>query len=1168
MRAAKAQSRTTNEFQLSNSTTHAFIGGTQKAWMTGQSANSVRDASAPKKSRPTATNQALTSSHGAESVPEMHKVVEDSVLSNTAFGPNFDRGRYPAQRPRHGATNRHASSSSNPLAATGLTPLAVSMPAREENHCIPPVDTMDASTNAMNVLPSPSPSVEARAKSVNATETDDNGHQPQALQAQPVETPAPTLEELVKRCGGMDQIEKLLKDAGKSDYGPSQMAASAIAQGLSIVSPSSDPGRPRRSDGAKDQPMPEASHDIPIPTIAQKRSQEVADEPRKRVQSLSSSFSEGNIASPSATAVLPSQNGLSSAAASPSRIEIHSFAQVVVQRMQLIASTPDREGGHVEQSRLGLLRQACEHADLFYLVLHQLFCFDHQARKSHRAVPGLQEVHRRGLGVVAFLLVSNDQLVDDAVTWFSGFPSDRGESLINHPEFKLAWLNVLNCLENLANSWGTMRSRCSKRKYPPLVDELIVSFKIESFLFQQIIFRAILRDIWSGKQDKCFQLTEDSFNKDYDAVMRRNSSGSNTVDLVDFHQQAVIKHYVQLLNSHWQHKTAGPTVSMAAPVEQQTQSRIVPANHASNSRKKSQPGHDKNIQASLMVELHKAMRHKTSAAPGPASTNIQAIQGFRPGNLSSQSQALASNPCPSPQANSFTQSPTTLQSFFSPGGPTNAPGQWNNPQQQWERRGSSTAGNLRNGPDSMTPVQQTPHVLPSNVPGNPQFQSHTSPQQQSHNRVPSSSTANPHPRLQSEFRRSISNRASETTMPTLSPHPSIQPSPSLPVLENSLPFTRLYPPLQAHPNPTTSALHQAHLRSPTLSYFDPSKISSSMPKCYRFIKHVLMPPEELDSTNRHVNWDFSVNREITDLFARDTPSSDGAPPLRAIMPGSRLCRVRCVNLKGFPGMPSQSEWAAADNVWPGSTAVVLNGTALDIRKKSHHGRDLPIDVTRYIKAGHNNLSTAVIGFQTDGNSRYAIGVEFIQVMDEQQIKSAIKTLPWSEARQRILDQSKNVDPDIEVIQSHKVLDLTDPFTARIFKVPVRGINCQHNQCFDRDTFLQTRTGKVVGEPCDPDQFRCPICGNDCRPESMVMDTFFMSVRMTLKERHRLDAKAIILQDSGEWEIKEEEEATGESGDGTGRRKAGVSGVRTAGGSRARQSVPPCEVIEFIDLDDD
>lgn len=325
-----------------------------------------------------------------------------------------------------------------------------------------------------------------------------------------------------------------------------------------------------------------------------------------------------------------------------------------------------------------------------------------------------------------------------------------------------------------------------------------------------------------------------------------------------------------------------------------------------------------------------------------------------------------------------------------------------------------------------------------------------------------------------------------------------------------------------------------------------------------------MPPEELDSKNRHVNWDFSVNKELTDSFARDAHNSHGAPPTRAIVPGSRLCRIRCISLKNRAGMPTESEWAVADNVWPGSTAVVLNGIALDIRKKSHHGKDLPIDVTSYIKEGQNNLSTAVIGFQKDSNTRYAIGVEFIMIVDEQMLKNQITILPLLEAGKRILDQSKNLDPDIEVIQAQKVLDLTDPFTASMFDVPVRGINCHHNQCFDRDTFLQTRTAKVPGEPCGPDEFRCPICGQDARPQSLMIDSFFLNVRTELREKGRLDAKAIIIHDSGEWEIKEEEEVTGESGDGTGRRSAGVAAARTASASTARQSAPR----EVIDLDDD
>ena len=60
----------------------------------------------------------------------------------------------------------------------------------------------------------------------------------------------------------------------------------------------------------------------------------------------------------------------------------------------------------------------------------------------------------------------------------------------------------------------------------------------------------------------------------------------------------------------------------------------------------------------------------------------------------------------------------------------------------------------------------------------------------------------------------------------------------------------------------------------------------------------------------------------------------------------------------------------------------------------------------------------------------------------------------------------------------------------------------------------------------------------------------------------MDAKAIILHDSGEWDIKEEEEATGESGDGTGRKTAGLAAGRKTSASGGRLSVP------VIELDDD
>lgn len=1153
----------TNEFQRSNSTTNAFIGGTQKDWMTGQLPKSTRDPSSPKASMPKATDQVGKFSHRAESAPDVYKAVERKDLPNTAFGPNFDRGRYPAQRPRQESTNKHARRLTASTVASSAPPVSSPPVVEESSYTLPAVPVV-VSTNAKNVLPSPSPSVEARQNSVNAIEIEDEDHQPQAAELQPVETPTAALEELVIRFGGIEQVEKLLKDADKSNYGPSQIAASAVAQELPGAISLSGPQPPRQPPVSSSQLRSESDHGAQVPSIGNKRTQEITDEPRKRLQSIPGSSFGNPVALPSATTVLPNQNGQGSPAASPSGNEMHRFAQDLAQRIQLVANIPNRKGDQVERPRLELLREACESSDYFYLILHQLFCFDYRTRKSNRRVPSLNDMHRKGLDVVAFLLVSNDDMADDAVAWFAFFPLSWGKL-----QSTSAYAKALRCLEKMATFWDQLRSQCRKRKCPPLVDELVVLFNVESFLFQQIIFRAVLRDIWSGKPDNCscFSIVEGLFNRDYKAVMDRLSVGSTTFGLAEFYQQAIIKEYQQIFGSHWQHTVAGATANMAAPLQQQSQSRLAPANSGSNRRNKSQHGHNKSTQSPLTLDLHAAQRHNLSVASGPAPIAVQDMQICRQGNLLSQSQALASNPLPSPHIGNFTQSPTTLQGIFSPGYSMNPPWQSNNQQQQRERRTSSTSGTIRNVPESTTPTQPISHVVPSNVLGNAhmhQFQQTIGSQQQSHNSTLSLNSINPRSHSQPEVRRALSNQAGETTLPTLVPHPLVHSSHSHPALTNPTSFIRSYPPLPTHPNPTTSALHQAHLRSPTLSCLDPSKASSSMTKCYRFIKHILMPPAELDSKNRHVNWEFNVNKELTDLFAPDALTCHGAPPARAIVPGSRLCRIRCINLKAKSGMPTQSEWAVADNVWPGSTAVILNGIALDIRKKTHHGKDLPIDVTRYIKAGQNNLSTAVIGFEKDSISRYVIGVEFIQVVDEQQIKNEIKIFPYLEARKRILDQSKKVDPDIEFIQSQRVLDLTDPFTARIFEVPVRGINCNHNQCFDRDTFLETRTAKVPGEPCGPDEFRCPICGQDARPQSLMIDTFFLSVRKALEERDRLDAKAIILHDSGQWQVKEEEEASGESGDGTGRRSAGLAGARTASASAARQSTPR----EVIEIDDD
>jgi len=330
---------------------------------------------------------------------------------------------------------------------------------------------------------------------------------------------------------------------------------------------------------------------------------------------------------------------------------------------------------------------------------------------------------------------------------------------------------------------------------------------------------------------------------------------------------------------------------------------------------------------------------------------------------------------------------------------------------------------------------------------------------------------------------------------------------------------------------------------------------------FSFIARVIMPPQSLSNKQQYQQWEFVLDEEDMRSIARDAPGPTLWRAVRHVVHGTRTFRLRCLKLHDSQKLPSQEEWVVADHVWPGSLTVLMNDTAQELRRKSHHGKDLPIDVTSYIQKDRNSLTVAILGLPDNSPESVVVAIEIIQMTDLNHIKANIPTLDVETAKHRIKEQTENRDANIEVLNPQIAIDLTDPFTARIYSVPVRGKQCRHSQCFDLDTFLQTRFGKNTNKPCNPDSFRCPICGGDVRPPKLVKDGFLMAVRQELEMKGRLDVKAIILHESGAWDIKEGEGLTGESGDGTGRRVSSrtqnVNTVRTMKGSSvtAMNTVP-------------
>lgn len=1149
--APRVHTSQAKEFEQSNATTKAFLGGKEKAWMTGHPLQTIAPSSTTKTLQSFLRNHDPENSLDSNLANEQGGPAGNNSTSSTPVEAGLDRGEFPAQRRRCGGTKSYLIQSSTSTVASPTSP-ALSPPILDDTP-LPSSESTEKHTNeGQNLLPSPSPSVETRRQSANVLELDAD-----TVESPPSGGPHTTrLANLLAKYGGFEELEKRLEDAERSSLGPSPVVVTQPQATLQAptAATSTPEGRPPPSLPIQPQP---AHPDVqrPSTTMPNKRALDNATEPRKRLQSLPDTSRQDSTLSHSELTATPA--GTVYPRPPPdSHSEMQNFSQRVTLQLQHVQNQYHGKGLDVVRPRLELLHDACNHFDYFYLLLHQIYCLEYRLRRSDQDL-GLNDSQKGGLNVVSYLLVSNEHLAPESLQWFCIFPLPLDVLLTQSQAFRKVHGGLMRCLEKMADGWDNLKKQCRLRRYPPLVDELCMLFEMTTFTLQKVVFTAILREIWIGPHDACFHAVENAFTKNrVDVTSRANFQ----VQSVQAYNQRVIKEYEKIVGTHSRHMENG---RMRPPQKAQA---IFPAVENSESRPE-QPPPPRRIPSNprpppLQVDIQAAQQGaytrnsngpitQGSLTPGPHTAPlVRARSPSRQSTIMTLHQTSNANNPQTPQSAPLVQFATALQSFQSPGLLNNNIDQTRGQEQ---RRHHTTPG-IVGQPRSLSlgstehsaqvgaTNRRASHMLPSNAPEtfSPGFQnfqqSPTSIQQQQ-----------PFPVQMTNIQHHRHAFNTQSPVPR-SQHPSST---------GSNRFIRFDPFIQPNlPNPDTSALHQVHVKSPVLVPAESHGNPSIVTKYFRFTETVFMPTEAISSKNRHVSWDFTMPRSYIENLVKDRPSSYGAPATRNINSESLLCRIRCIKLSSPDKLPTHSEWVVSDNVWPGSTAVILNGNALEIRKKSHHGKDLPIDITTAVKEGNNSLSTAVIGFQKDSNPSFAIGVEIIRFATEEQIRNNVRTLPSQEARQRIIDRSFQVDPDIEVVFSQLTIDLTDPFTANLFAVPARGASCLHNQCFDLEVFLHSRNLEKPSEPCGPDSFRCPICGADARPQSLVIDGFFVSVRERLDWLGRLDAKAITLHQSGDWEIKEQEEAKGEQGDGTGRRAA-----RTSVG---RQSLPK----EVIEIDDD
>ncbi|KAH0552905.1 hypothetical protein GP486_006895 [Trichoglossum hirsutum] len=817
-----------------------------------------------------------------------------------------------------------------------------------------------------------------------------------------------------------------------------------------------------------------------------------------------------------------------------------------------------------EHPRMKLLRDACMQEDWFYVALHQMFCLYTAQGQALVDMVGLSPKHLQAFRIISDLIRDNNLLSKERLIWFAKFPSSLQDLYARSDMYRYAVGLVKDFLLILPESYGRFQNDCRIRGTPPLVHELVIFMKLQSLTLQKVIYIAVRRFMWGPTEDDFSKRLLQCFHKNQNEYLafleRQNTAQPATLQEICHAHRRIASEFVAIRTSQL------AFYGVSSTTEQNSQGQQ--AQHAPQSLQGSQPSAPAAQVQNGPLEPNGQSTTPTTATRNALSNHTPLVQGHSnvntsqtpmtraaPRELSVNTQAAQQHlptGLPSGARNMYASSPQTL-SAGSPDTPTQLQliylQRLRQQQQQQENldqvppQRRTDQAEQRQDPIPIAPSPVTSQAISSPVTATPlsDGSSTSSPDARFLNqrevvarylppslgsfppgRVPGSSRQHPG-NLRRPPRGRMSSGQTQARTPLLPP-------------TNFTPITN-----PGLPNPAVTALHQAHLRSPYLK-------SAALPptnegrRLYQHVRHFPTKPKVFPRERPLLTFSFDVAVGDSGRVANykngaaEPPLQDGRDlrQIRIVGPGSLMYRIRCVKLPSAELLNDdewsntwEDKWVAAENKWPEHIFIDVNLTKLEARRRLHFGKDLPVDITDHVKPGENEVKVSILRSEREVNTHYAVGVETIEVTTHAEILNFVKenVIPAQESLNAIRAGLNAMpdDDDITVVNSDLTIGICDPFSARIFDIPVRSRSCLHRECFDLETFLMTRAPKPKrnDEPCMVDEWKCPLCTADARPHRLLIDGFLAEVRRELDVRRLDETKAIVVNKEGNWFPKAE-----------------------------------------------
>ncbi|KAK3388411.1 hypothetical protein B0T20DRAFT_491346, partial [Sordaria brevicollis] len=917
----------------------------------------------------------------------------------------------------------------------------------------------------------------------------------------------------------------------------------------------------------------------------------------------------------------------------------------------------DRVKSNTEAGRFRLLEQACVNEDGFFLALHQIYSlWSSYAQNAYGVLPGYPpDSIDKGLEVMEGLLKKNLSIQPSYRSFFENFPAPIGQLCEPPTAYLTAVGQVGRFLYLIGNNHVKVLESVGQRGYPYLVDELVGYWECYSPVLQSVLFTASRRRIAVGDSHTHVQDFMNAFQLDQrNHAHLYQSSNLNPQTFVTWRNHQELEAKNAALISYYRARVTPPNTNAGAPVNGNTNNTATP-----HDRRLSVQTTTPTITSQPMPNSappnQAAFTFNSPTHPHPYSpvypANMGLVNAFPSQSLPSAQHALpnaypsmATSPGPQELANSPTQwqqqqihhleNPHLHQLRQQQLQHQQVVQQQQQQQQQrplYPRQGVQYPAN----PPQQHGLQQ-PSITPQmwrQVPQEEalrrqellqQLQQQPAVQRQQWNTTAMAAAANTNASSVQQYSsrmQALQQLQAQAAMPLPAPAAPAPPARPPQVLVQQNPQVQQHPqnmaPREAAPERTPDrplvpplgttihpaeyaydasdrrsvlmSLHQAHARSPRRAVVD-----GEPERMYQAVKQLVTTPTQLEKNVRM----YTIGFEVTDEQYQLRVMTDRRGAAVALQPHKSLrWRLRCCRIENHQeGVVSDEIWQASPSSWPDNIFASCNGAPLDIRRKSHHGKDLAIELTELIRADKPN--TVEVVMQNAKHPNFFIAVELIETLRHSTIVNDIwenRLVPESKTLQIIKNRlgGSGADDEVSVAVQYLSIDLTDPFSSVMFHTPVRGGACTHLECFDLQTFLATRpvskvpcghegrACKCPPQPTSPDKWACPLSGCDkiAGPYDLQIDGFMLNVRKELERTGRKPqhSKALHVEADGKWTVvvqdddEDDDDSDGETMEPKPKKAKTASTtpapVPNVAVPVSRRSGPPPNV-EVIEIDDD